>query len=252
MEELEKFLREQWSKIQNYFNPTYPSKNGNTYKTPELAKKYDAEYDSLKNIGYIGGTPTQARNKYFKADKRMTQYIDSVADSHGLPYYVLRASLGNEGFIDDAILRINKTYQQRKDSVPNIYNVLGDNALNTTHGINSSFNLFGSDDSGTYYEKRPDVKAIIDKSKIDFHTTKNRNEKGRIVNTLQGTSIKDDIVIHSAVLSSFRNQIKREHPDWNDDQVNRYTLYRFNYGPNAKGSLQEVMNRKKFNPNIYK
>lgn len=229
------------------------SKNGHAYDTEEDKKIYDDEYDNLVKIGYIGGTPIEARRKYFNSDKRMTQFVDSVANSHGLPSSVLKNSLANEGFIDHNIKRINRAYSKRRKGGTeggfNDFGLLGEEVLNDWY---DAYNNFGNDDSGTYYKERPDVKRIIDKSGIKPNFYLNSNEKSRTVSTIDGKNNKENIIIQSAILTSFRNEIKKQHPNWTNDQINNYTLYRFNYGPYANGNIHDVMKRDKFNARNYK
>lgn len=230
----------------------YKSIDGNIFNTKNEAIRHNKEYKVLQKIGYIGGNTIESRNKYYKNDKEFTNVVDSIAKSHGLPYQVLRASIANEGYIDETIRRMNDNYKKRKENKPSNYkNVIGYNALNNDI-MDAGYGLFGNDDSGTYYDKRPEVKKIIDDSNVNFVRAKNINELGRTVNTIEGDTTKDNLIIHSAILSSFRNDIIKQHPDWNEDQINNYTLYRFNYGPYAKGDINDVMKRKKFNANNYK
>lgn len=226
------------------------SKNGYNYNSEGRRDRYDKEFDEVNKIGYIGGSPTEARRKFYKSDKRFTQVVDSIADSHGLPRRVLKNSLANEGFIDTAIGDINTNYFKRKKGEAGYDNLIGDNLLNK-HIYNIGFTRMGNDDSKTYYNTRKDVKRIIDNSPIKWNTVRNVNEKGRQVLTMDGSDNKANIVIHSALLTSFRNEIKKQHPNWTNDQIDNYTLYRFNYGPYAKGNINDVMKRDKFNAKNY-
>lgn len=227
------------------------SRNGYNYNSEGSRDRYDKEFDEVNKIGYIGGSPTEARRKFYKSDKRFTQVVDSIADSHGLPRRVLKNSLANEGFIDTAIRDINTNYLKRRKGEAGYDNLIGDNLLNK-HIYNIGFTRMGNDDSKTYYNTRKDVKRIIDNSPIKWGTVRNINEKGREVLTMDGSNNKANIVIHSAILTSFRNEIKKQHPNWTNDQIDNYTLYRFNYGPNANGNINDVMKRDKFNARNYK
>lgn len=226
------------------------SKNGYNYNSEGRRDRYDKEFDEVNKIGYIGGSPTEARRKFYKSDKRFTQVVDSIADSHGLPRRVLKNSLANEGFIDTAIGDINTNYLKRRKGEAGYDNLIGDNLLNK-HIYNIGFTRMGNDDSKTYYNTRKDVKRIIDNSPIKWETVRNINEKDREVLTMDGSNNKANIVIHSALLTSFRNEIKKQHPNWTNDQIDNYTLYRFNYGPYAKGNINAVMKRDKFNAKNY-
>lgn len=226
------------------------SKNGYNYNSEGRRDRYDKEFDEVNKIGYIGGSPTEARRKFYKSDKRFTQVVDSIADSHGLPRRVLKNSLANEGFIDTAIGDINTNYLKRRKGEAGYDNLIGDNLLNK-HIYNIGFTRMGNDDSKTYYNTRKDVKRIIDNSPIKWETVRNINEKDREVLTMDGSNNKANIVIHSALLTSFRNEIKKQHPNWTNDQIDNYTLYRFNYGPYAKGNINDVMKRDKFNAKNY-
>lgn len=226
------------------------SRNGYNYNSEGRRDRYDKEFDEVNKIGYIGGSPTEARRKFYKSDKRFTQVVDSIADSHGLPRRVLKNSLANEGFIDTAIGDINTNYLKRRKGEAGYDNLIGDNLLNK-HIYNIGFTRMGNDDSKTYYNTRKDVKRIIDNSPIKWETVRNINEKDREVLTMDGSNNKANIVIHSALLTSFRNEIKKQHPNWTNDQIDNYTLYRFNYGPYAKGNINDVMKRDKFNAKNY-
>lgn len=72
---------------------------------------------------YIGGSPNEARQKYFNVDTELTNTIKTIAKQYGISPSVLASRIAKEGPIDDAIRNYNNTngYFQRGEMIGPIW-----------------------------------------------------------------------------------------------------------------------------------
>ena len=186
--------------------------NGNYLKAKRLT-----EQTNKIPLSYIGGTPNQARAKFWRQEPVMQHAVDSIARRYGIESDVLKYRLNTEGFIDDQISYRN--YALKRNYInPRGYDILNSD---TSSGIS-----FGLDDARDYILSGK-VKLINEnwEAADDF-----KNEQGRITHPVNGLTTADNIGITAAHLKYFKNQARKDFPKASDADLNRYSLAYYNRG----------------------
>ena len=182
---------------------------------------------------YIGGTPEQARARYWKQDPEMYIITDSIANEYDINPNLLRARLDAEGFTDDRINDINHLVKRNNKEV--IYDWTGSNFANRQSVPKDAIMLYGLDDMGTYINNG-DAKLINE----NWGTGDFTNEKGRHTVAASGYTHKDNIGILASGLRMFRDKAKEDFPNASESDLDRYASAYYNRG--AAGGKQWVKN----------
>lgn len=173
--------------------------------------------------GYIGGTTEEARKKYWEQNPIIRHATDSIANAYNISPELLRHRLDVEGFTDESIRTNNRGKKENYWSNANNYAYLNDEGYN---GI--GFDMFGLDDGATYI-----TEGKVNPINETWSESRNDNEKGRVVRTSDGKTIKDNIGLTAAHLKYFRDKAAKDFPGLGrillDEAANMY----YQYGPNG-------------------
>lgn len=172
--------------------------------------------DTPKKRSYIGGTPSEARDTFWKQDKVMSDAVDSIADRYGISSAALKNRLNHEGFVDNAIRRLNgeDKYHPAQSGKNLLYSDKYD-----------GFGHFGTDDVGSFI-KNGDVKLINE----NWYSDDAENEYGRPTVYANGATVADNIGIVAATLAAFKKEAKEKYPNFTDHQAEVYANIRYNRG----------------------
>ena len=157
---------------------------------------------------YIGGSPNEARQKYFNVDTELTNTIKTIAKQYGISPSVLASRIAKEGPIDDAIRNYNNTngYFQRGEMIGPIW---------------------GLDDMGTWITNGT-VKLrdglIVD---TDYEI---ENEKGRTTYSVGSDNYMDGVELTAIALRHFKDQMRKKYPKASEAQLEQYATAAFNNG----------------------
>lgn len=158
---------------------------------------------------YIGGSPNEARQKYFDMDTELTNNVKQVAKQYGINPEVLASRMAKEGPIDENIKHYNNTngYYGRG-------NLMGP--------------IWGLDDMGTMI-----TQGLVQKpASIDdlFTDVEMENEKGRITYSVESDDFMDGVPLTAAALVYFKNEMKKRFPSASAEQLDQYATAAFNMG----------------------
>jgi len=187
---------------------------------------------------YIGGTPEQSRNQYWRQDPEMYIITDSIANEYNLNGDLLRARLNAEGFTDARIDAIN-SYIKAGLSPQELNSVLdrntGEGYANREQAPIYSTKYYGLDDMGDYLDKGR--ASLINERWGDWYVT---NEHGRQTHAAAGNTVKDNIGLMASGLRMFRDKAKQDFPNTSESDLDRYAAAYYNRG--AAGGKQWVKN----------
>ena len=167
-------------------------------------------------LRYIGGTPNKARAEFWRQEPVMQHAVDSIAGRYGISSDALKYRLNAEGFVDDQISYRN--YALKNNGI--IFRGY-ENLHDYSPGIS-----FGLDDARDYIDSGK-VQLINEKwyDANDFI-----NEQGRTTHPVNGETTADNIGIMAAHLKYFKEQAKKDYPNTNENDLNRYALAYYNRG----------------------
>lgn len=170
---------------------------------------------------YIGGTPEQARDEFWRQEPVLKHAVDSIANRYEISPEVLRYRIDKEGYVDEEINRRNSSILKGNRNFPRGYDLLHDR----TSGM-----AFGLDDAATNI-KRGDVKLI---NEVWYELDPFINEKGRTTYPAEGEDTAGNIGIMAAHLKYHREKAKQDFPNASEYDLDRYGLAYYNRG-NAGG-----------------
>ena len=193
----------------------------------------DSKGNPIKST-YIGGTPSEARSKYWEQAPIMRHATDSIAKIYGINPSVLRSRLDKEGYTDDAIRHHNHNlkYNLGARKLSNF------SELNRPSGGDDGTSYYGLDDVFTYI-KQGDVVPI----NTNYHDYKFVNEKGRTTHAVSGERTKDNISLMAATLKYFRDKAEQDFPGANRIFLDEAAGIYFNRG--AAGGKKYLKSKKK-------
>lgn len=220
--------------------------SGRLYDTPEEAREDDAAWQKSVTLNeqinaikptYIGGSKAETRKKFWEQDPVLVHAVDSVADLYGINSNALRQRLSHEGFVDEVIKLNNKTIKEKGTPVRG-YDLLASPFFN-------GYDHFGLDDVATYItngdvklsnKKRWHRENYFDSDAGEFYAPtiyyekEGINEKGRKVKYAEGEDVADNIGLTAATLKMFKDKVKKDFPNLDNYEANRYALAYFNRG----------------------
>ena len=170
--------------------------------------------------GYIGGTPSEARDKYWQTDKEMRVLTDSVAGRYGISPDLLRSRMDQEGYTDSRIAEINHDAQKGTNRA-----LLGEALFHSQAMPYVAGEEFGLDDVATYINDGT-VKLINEK----WGDGQGRNEKGRWTNLAMGYDYSDNVGIMAATLKAMRELARKDFPKASEADLDRYAQAYYNRG----------------------
>ncbi len=192
-------------------------------------------------VTYIGGTPEEARDKYWKQEPVLQHAIDSVSTLYGVDPDVVKYRLNHEGFVDHMIQDRNASVKNNyTNRIPRGYSILND-FVSTGAGVSE----FGFDDYGTYltegkiklkgkqlYERPNGLKYMTPQYYTDIVNDGKpfTNEKGRKTNPATGWDNATNFGMMAAGLKYFKDEAKKDFPNASEEDLNRYSLAYFNRG----------------------
>jgi hypothetical protein len=200
-----------------------------TYKTP---------------VTYIGGTPEQAREQFWRQEPVLQHAVDSVGELYGINPDVVKYRINHEGFVDHYIQDRNSMVSEgNADRIPRGYRILNDLTTSLGDGISE----FGFDDVGTLLDEGkvqlkgtryyPTVDGKYKESSPKYFSGEYwedgvpyRNEKGRITNTATGMGNADNFGLTAATLKYFRDEAQKDYPNASNYDLDRYALAYYNRG----------------------
>lgn len=210
--------------------------NGNYLKAKKLS-----EQTKKIPISYIGGTPEQARAKFWKQEPVLQHAIDSVSKRYNVNPEVVKYRINHEGFVDHYIQdRNNALKRGNADWQPRGYEILND-LVSAGAGISD----FGFDDYGTYLEegkikltgkqlyKQPGGFKYMSPQYYTGYSNDGQeytNEKGRKTNPATGWDNATNFGMAAAGLKYFKDEAKKDFPNASDEELDRYSLAYFNRG----------------------
>lgn len=174
----------------------------------------------VRKRGYIGGTPSQARQAYWDTDNEMYMLTDSVARTYGITPELLRARMDREGYTDARIKELNDDYTNKTNRA-----LLGEKLFNSPAMPYVAGEEFGLDDVATYINDGR-VQLINE----NWGDGQFRNEKGRWTNMAMGHNYSDNIGIMAATLKAMRDQAKKDFPKASEADLDRYAGAYYNRG----------------------
>lgn len=185
-------------------------------------------YSNNPIYGYIGGTPDEARDKFWKRDAVLRYLTDSIANEYDLNPHAYRYRLSHEGITDAAISGINGQNYTRSDGVVvptgsmpketfHGYGLLNTNLLRGQH-------LFGLDQVGKWID---DGDITL---KGERHATNKRMLDGHNAPHAEGFTIADDLGITAAALKHCRDQVLEDFPGISNHDADRYAQIYYQRG----------------------
>ena len=157
---------------------------------------------------YIGGSPNEARQKYFNVDTELTNTIKTIAKQYGISPSVLASRIAKEGPIDDAIRNYNNTngYFQRGEMIGPVW---------------------GLDDMGTWITNG--TVKLRDGLMVDTDYEM-ENEKGRTTYSVGSDNYMDGVELTAIALRHFKDQMRKKYPKASEAQLEQYATAAFNNG----------------------
>lgn len=233
-------------------SPTSPY-NGFTgftdFFTNEISRRDRLNYlNTHPNEDYIGGTPDEARDKFWKRDAPLRHATDSIANAYHLNPHSFRYRLSHEGFVDAVINGRNGNDYIRYDGtiIPT-----GSMPRNTFFGYNllhtdrlAGMHLFGLDNVG----------GEIDSGKLKIkgekYKTVERDFDGhKGVLHAEGATVADDMGMVAAKLIDCRNQVLEDFPGISDHLADMYSNIYYQRGRfGGRNYIKNKMIPDKFTP----
>lgn len=197
-------------------------KKANFARNASKWKHADGGYLSDDEYSYIGGSPREARQKYYDRDTEFADSVKSVAKRYNIPANVLATRLAQEGVIDSYINMYNTTKEYPRTSL-------------------SGFTDFGLDDFYTHY-KNGDVKLLEDYPVYESPTI---NEHGSPVSSVDFDEWYQPISAVAAELVSRRDYMKKKFPKVSDNNLWAYAQAGYHRGNAGAANL---IRKGKLNP----
>ena len=157
---------------------------------------------------YIGGSTNEARQKYFDADKELTDSVKVIAKRYNINPNLLASRMAKEGPIDKAINYYNDTngkFDRRE-----------------VHGSD-----WGLDDTGNNLNEGI---ITLKEPYLNYYDEEFFNEKGREVNSVYSPNWNFGISATAAELEYRRNEMKKRFPNLSDEQLDAAASAAFNRG----------------------
>ena len=168
---------------------------------------------------YIGGTPEEVRQAYWKQYPRMVAVTDSIASMYGIDPHSLRNNLNREGFVDARIREHNDSVMNNRP-VPD-----ADEGLRReTYG--EAMDEYGLDNVGQMIEDG----KVIPIGNPNYDLQGNTNEKNQPVYTSEGYTHMDNINLSAAALKYFGTVVDNDYPNLSQHDRNRYIRAYYNRG----------------------
>ena len=164
---------------------------------------------------YIGGSPNEARQKYFNVDTELTNIIKTIAKQYGISPSVLASRIAKEGPIDDAIRNYNNTngYFQRGEMIGPVW---------------------GLDDMGTWIT---DGTVKLRKGLMVDTDYEMENEKGRTTYSVGSNNCMDGVELTAVALKYFKDRMRQQYPKASEAQLEQYATAAFNNGVEGATNL---------------
>lgn len=229
---------------------TYPAIEGsefhnNILQASEIFSPVDPQVirDQVK-LDYIGGTPHEARTKFWNKNPELVKFINETAVRYNISPNLLLHRLSKEGFVDHHLKRYNNysTSEQQKQYKIN---------LDDESFYADGFNLFGLDNVGTFLQQN-----LLDlRDDVNYSTNKAANEHNTPVTFATGKTLKDNIILQAATLEYMQKLMKQR--GYPVNQLDMYTSAAYNLGPyhkNLKNNdyVQKNYSIPMYNINTYK
>lgn len=157
---------------------------------------------------YIGGSTNEARQKYFDADKELTDSVKVIAKRYNINPNLLASRMAKEGPIDKAINYYNDTngkFDRRE-----------------VHGSD-----WGLDDAGNNLNEGI---ITLKEPYLNYYDEEFFNEKDRKVNSVYSPNWNFGISATAAELEYRRNEMKKRFPNLSDEQLDAAASAAFNRG----------------------
>lgn len=181
---------------------------------------------------YIGGTPSQSREKYFSQDSTLLQAISDLSNAYEISPELIMERLGHEGAID-ASIRTNNAHRQSS-----FIGLLNNDFLNKPMELFGMDYVFDTYKRGVTKTKRPI--PVIKNMKI--------NERGEQVPSVITKNIYDTLELFIAELASRKDQVKQQYPNLTNDELNAATSAKYNA---SNKYFKQLMDSKKYK-DLYK
>lgn len=157
---------------------------------------------------HIGGTPNEARQKYYDLDTEFADSVKVVSKRYGLNPNLVASRLAKEGPVDHNIKLSNDGYRFIRDVV------FGPQ--------------WGLDDLGNHIkEGKVNIKESWNNIDVDDSFV---NEKGRLTNTVYSPNWVDGIYGTAAELKYRRDYMKKHFPKMTEEQLDAAAAASFNRG----------------------
>lgn len=184
----------------------------------------------VRQKDYIGGSTSEARDKYWQTDNEMRMLTDSVASQYQINPDLLRTRMDNEGYTDARIKEINKDVKEGANRA-----LTGEALFHSTSLPYVAGEEFGLDDVGTYINE-----GTVNLINENWGDGQFLNEHGRWTNMAMGHNYSDNVGIMAATLKGLRELAKKDFPHASDADLDRYASAYYNRG--IKGGREWVKN----------
>lgn len=184
----------------------------------------------VRQKDYIGGSTSEARDKYWQTDNEMRMLTDSVASQYQINPDLLRTRMDNEGYTDARIKEINKDVKEGANRT-----LTGEALFHSTSLPYVAGEEFGLDDVGTYINE-----GTVNLINENWGDGQFLNEHGRWTNMAMGHNYSDNVGIMAATLKGLRELAKKDFPHASDADLDRYASAYYNRG--IKGGREWVKN----------
>lgn len=169
---------------------------------------------------YIGGTPSEARDKYWQQDNEMRILTDSVASRYNLNPDLLRSRMDSEGYTDSRIAENNIDVKTGSNKA-----LTGEALFHSQTLPVDAIHEFGFDDVATYINNG--TVSLINENWGDGQF---ENEKGRTTHAASGHNYSDNIGIMAATLRGLREVARKDFPNASEADLDRYAQAYYNRG----------------------
>ena len=203
---------------------TYPARKGSEFynsilKASDIFTPVDPKViRSQANLDYIGGTPHEARTKFWNKNPELVKFINETAVRYNISPNLLLHRLSKEGFVDHHLKQYNNystSAEQKQYKVD----------LNDEFYDKDGYNLMGMDNVGSFLQQN-----LLDlKDDVNYSMGNTQNEKYTNVTYATGKTLRDNIILQAATLEYIQKLMrKRGYPE---SQLDMYTNAAYNLGP---------------------
>jgi hypothetical protein len=174
---------------------------------------------ALGGQGYIGGKPNEVRAKVLKQDKRLSAYLDKLANDYGIDRITLYQRVAREGLIDSVADYNNKNPKNKVDSVLDFHTVYKDNIPQR---------LLGLDYIGDHLKRGV---TTLNRD-IDYEHVLGPNSQNRNTPTIKikDNNVSDALEIFAADIARAKKEAVGLNPAARREELNQLTNAVYNKG----------------------